>query len=204
MSSHPVTEVQFRTMVPRRMGGHEIQFAPPYKRQSRRCRAIWTDAYGRLDVFMSIRDWGELQALESAASQHVYKTLAVEGAEAHSYVKAEDEDEEDGADGDGGGGIAVVRLKVTAKTDIFDWEGTQQDSMPPAGTAMDVRVLVESCKLWLREGRFGLELRLNQVKWYPRTPPAAIPTAVVPKASVVAGKRSHGTMQFLDDPEAPE
>ena len=173
----------FRAMVPKRMGGHEITFVPAYKAQSRRCRASWTDTYGRLDVSMQRKDWQALRSLEAAAVAHVSGLSFAADATPHTYVLLDDEGDEE-AD-------AVVRLKVTARTEVFDSDGQPQDGMPPAGTAMDVRVLVESNKVWLREGRFGLELRLAQVKWYPRPLDQQQPHR----------QKASSVVAFLEDPD---
>ena len=168
----------FMDMQGRRMGGNEIAFTPALKWQTRKCRA-WLSQYG-LEVCMSRRDWLKLQRLEAQVAAHV-EALGLEGASLHSYVRFEEgETEEDCS--------ALVRLKVVARTEVFDREGRYQEGMPAPGTPMDVRAIIEANKVWLREGRYGLELRVTQVKWYPREVAAA------------AG-RTAARLQFEEDPE---
>ena len=174
----------FRRMVPKRMGGHEIALSPMFRAQTARCRAYWAgaDSYNRLDVTMGRRDWQALRDLELAAEDHVDATLPVDvDADMHSYVHFDEDSDQ-----------ARVRLKVTARTNIYDAQGQAVEELPPKGTPMDVRVLVECNKLWLREGRYGLELMLQQVKFYPRA--TSQPTA----------HTSASGLDFLPDPAAPQ
>ena len=179
----------FRKMVPRRTGGHEILFQPDFRMQTGLCRALWTQhpEYGpRLDVIMAKRDWERLRAIELDVQRHVLDTLALE-ADAYSCIKFEDPTDVTEHT------QASVRLKITARTAIFDQDKQPQDAMPPCGTDMDARLVLQADKVWLRERRFGLEVRVTQIKWYPRAPSAAPPPPKRPRLA---------PLQFLDDPDA--
>ena len=90
-----------------------------------------------------------------------------------------------------------MRLKITAKTAIFDQHGRTQEAMPPCGTDMEARFLLEANKVWLRERRFGLEVRVQQVKWYPC---ASTTTSSSSSLSAHKRRRTGPPLQFLDYP----